>query len=79
MTQDIKTSACPLCQQANQCNVESGKGCWCNNINIPTELTELVPLTIKEKACICRRCVTRFNLDPALFLKSFTSYTDHNK
>jgi len=79
MTQNINTNACPLCLQANQCNVESTKGCWCNNIKIPAELVKLVPLTIREKACICRCCVTRFNLDPALFLKSLTSHTYHNK
>lgn len=68
MTQDVNTTACPFCQQNNQCAAESEKGCWCNKIKVPSELVELVPVKLKKKSCICSACVALFHHDPKAFL-----------
>lgn len=73
MTQDINASACPFCEQSNQCAVESEQGCWCNKIKVPTELAELVPVKLKKKACICSGCVAHFHHDPVAFLSRQTA------
>ncbi|TEW56192.1 hypothetical protein E2R68_03620 [Psychromonas sp. RZ22] len=72
MSQNINTSVCPFCQKDNQCAVESDIGCWCSKIKVPVELTALVPIKLKKKACICSACVAHFNLDPEKFLNQIS-------
>ncbi len=56
---------CPLCQQPNDCQLctsSAYKGaCWCARVEIPDALLALVPVESRNKACICRECVTQFH------------------
>lgn len=69
MTLNINESACPFCQQHNRCAVANKQGCWCANITIPFELLQLVPIKLREKACICNACIASFIEEPELFLE----------
>ncbi len=55
---------CPLCGGPNECQLCSPaayKGqCWCAHIEIPAELLDRVPEAFRNRACICRNCVTEF-------------------
>jgi len=69
MTQNINESVCPFCQQNNRCAVVNNQGCWCANVKVPIELLQLVPIKLREKACICNACIASFIDQPELFLK----------
>jgi prepilin-type N-terminal cleavage/methylation domain-containing protein/prepilin-type processing-associated H-X9-DG protein len=55
---------CPLCGAANGCQLCSPaayKGsCWCARVEIPGELLARVPENFRNRACICRECVEKF-------------------
>jgi prepilin-type N-terminal cleavage/methylation domain-containing protein/prepilin-type processing-associated H-X9-DG protein len=57
-------NSCPLCGGANECQLCSPaayKGpCWCAQTQIPEALLAQVPPELKNKACICRSCVSAF-------------------
>jgi prepilin-type processing-associated H-X9-DG protein len=57
-------NSCPLCGDANECQLASPaahKGpCWCAREEIPGELLKRVPENFKNRACICRNCVEKF-------------------
>lgn len=55
----VEQRYCPLCKELNYCGADSG-GCWCFHTEIPAELLERVPLALRDKACICQRCVEAF-------------------
>ncbi|MBN1957373.1 MAG: cysteine-rich CWC family protein [Desulfuromonadales bacterium] len=67
MNQAIDTTICPLCGQANGCLAADHQSCWCNDINIPQALIDLIPDHLKRKACICRPCIEHFHQDPEHF------------
>jgi len=58
-------TACPLCGGANECQLCSPaayKGrCWCAHEEIPAELLARVPENLRQRACICRGCVEKFD------------------
>jgi prepilin-type N-terminal cleavage/methylation domain-containing protein/prepilin-type processing-associated H-X9-DG protein len=58
-----------LCGGANECQLCSPaayKGpCWCFQTQIPEALLAKVPPDLKNKSCICRACVTKFQRDQA--------------
>jgi prepilin-type N-terminal cleavage/methylation domain-containing protein/prepilin-type processing-associated H-X9-DG protein len=58
---------CPLCGAANECQLCSPaahKGqCWCARVEIPGELLARVPENLRNRACICRRCVEKFHAE----------------
>lgn len=60
----LNPSLCPLCGAANECQLCSPaayKGpCWCAQLEMPAELLARVPENLRDRACICRRCVERF-------------------
>jgi prepilin-type N-terminal cleavage/methylation domain-containing protein/prepilin-type processing-associated H-X9-DG protein len=60
---------CPLCGGANECRLCSPaayKGsCWCFQTQIPEALLAQVPTDRKNKSCICRACVMKFQSDQA--------------
>lgn len=60
---------CPLCQANNYCGVNDTKPCWCMAESIPKPLLEKVPPNLKNKACICKACVEKFNLENAIEIK----------
>ncbi|WP_018923546.1 cysteine-rich CWC family protein [Salsuginibacillus kocurii] len=53
---------CPLCGNENKCQartVEYGQ-CWCNRVEFPRGIFELVPAESKNKHCICEKCVEAY-------------------
>ena len=49
--------------KANNCGYENGlshSGCWCEKIEVPKELREMIPENLKGKACICKECVINY-------------------
>ena len=63
---------CPLCGETNACQLCSPatyKGqCWCAREEISTELLARVPEKFRNRACICRTCMEKFQLE-----KTFSS------
>jgi len=63
---EIGPALCPLCGRANDCQLcttSAYKGpCWCAALQIPDELLNRVPSEARNRACICRDCVTEFHL-----------------
>jgi len=57
---------CPLCGDANECQLCSPAvgSCWCAAEEFPAALLERVPPELRNRACICRRCVQAFWLKP---------------
>jgi len=51
---------CPLCQTENKCDVSSQTGCWCVRETVPKELIVQVPDELKNKSCICQKCIRQF-------------------
>jgi len=55
---------CPLCREANDCQLCSPatyKGlCWCARMEMPEALLARVPEPLRNRACICRNCVEKF-------------------
>lgn len=68
MTEKINPNACPFCKQHNQCAVANQHGCWCNKVEVPTELIKLIPEALIDKSCICNACINHFIHDPQGFL-----------
>lgn len=58
---------CPLCGEANECQLCSPatyKGpCWCAQLDVPSELLAQVPEPCRNRACICRSCVEKFQAE----------------
>jgi hypothetical protein len=56
---------CPLCFLPNDCQlctVAAYKGsCWCAKVEIPEALLAQVSPALRDKTCICRACVMKFN------------------
>lgn len=63
-------SQCPLCGGPNDCQLCAPvprKGpCWCFNADMPPELLARVPENYRNRACICRPCLDKFQLERAL-------------
>lgn len=60
---EINKSICPLCGKHNNCgyeNVLTHNGCWCEKIEVPKELREMIPENLRGKACICKECVIKY-------------------
>ena len=62
--QSFDPALCPLCGGPNDCQLCTSaayKGpCWCAAVEIPKELLARVPEAFRNRACICRKCITRF-------------------
>ena len=58
-------SLCPLCGRPNACQLCStaaSKGpCWCFEVEMPAELLARVPEALRNRACVCKECVTAFH------------------
>ncbi|MDB0047818.1 cysteine-rich CWC family protein [Burkholderiaceae bacterium] len=61
----IDPCQCPLCGQANQCQMAAQKAdspspvsaCWCVQAVFPPTLLAQVPPAYANKACICQACL----------------------
>jgi len=60
-------AVCPLCGGPNECRLCSpvaAKGqCWCVQVDFPAELLARVPEDLRNRACVCRSCVEKFQLE----------------
>ena len=67
--QFFNPSKCPLCGAANECQLCSPathKGpCWCARVEMPEALLARVPENFRNRACICHRCVEKFQSEAA--------------
>lgn len=62
MDEILESKRCPLCGKANACQADTDPhNCWCLAVTIPQELIDQVPLHLRDKACICRACIERYN------------------
>lgn len=60
----VDASRCPLCGESNGCaRVADSRceRCWCQTLEIPQGLLAQIPLAARLRACLCRRCVERYN------------------
>lgn len=55
-----KEKLCPFCQDNNRCAVNSDSACWCSNVVVPEGIIELLPLSLKDKSCICLTCINEY-------------------
>jgi hypothetical protein len=59
MTAPIDPARCPLCGEANQCQLAAGRPtCWCFETPVPAAVLARVPLAAQGIACVCKRCAT---------------------
>jgi prepilin-type N-terminal cleavage/methylation domain-containing protein/prepilin-type processing-associated H-X9-DG protein len=66
---NFNPALCPLCGGLNdcqQCSPDAPKGpCWCTRVEVPAALLARVPEALRHRACICRKCIARFQLESA--------------
>ncbi|WP_415227856.1 cysteine-rich CWC family protein [Psychromonas sp.] len=62
---------CPFCNGLSQCKAYSEKPCWCNNVEIPSSLIELLPAHEKDKSCICLSCINAYKNNREQFKADF--------
>ncbi len=64
----IQPDRCPLCGGPNHCQIctrAADQGpCWCARVKIPAALLARVPELLRNRACVCRRCVEEFTRQP---------------
>jgi hypothetical protein len=60
-------STCPFCRKPNRCEADEPTPCWCNEVDVPQELLDLLPAYAKGKVCICRACIEAYHSDPTGF------------
>ncbi len=59
MTRPVDPARCPLCDQANDCQIAAGHDrCWCFETPVPAGVLARVPIDAQGVACVCRRCAT---------------------
>lgn len=65
MANNEDIAPCPLCGKSNDCQLCTAAAyqgsCWCQEMEIPAPLLARVPADLRNKACICRACVTEFH------------------
>ena len=61
----LDETRCPLCGQANDCQLSSTAGwkgpCWCAKMEVPRELIAQIPVELRNRACICRDCIAAWH------------------
>jgi len=55
---DQNKRTCPICGKDNNCQ-HGEASCWCNDIEIPKYIIDMVPSDKKGKACICKTCIEK--------------------
>lgn len=63
---ETEDSYCPLCQQANHCEVASGgsgESCWCQQATIPKGVLAQVPESLRGRACVCESCAAHYQAE----------------
>ncbi|PCI43688.1 MAG: hypothetical protein COB51_11225 [Moraxellaceae bacterium] len=73
MSESTSDKICPFCKQDNRCGVQMSSGCWCEALEIPAALIELLPENSRGKSCICLACVDSYKADEGLFKANLKS------
>jgi len=68
---NMNQKTCPFCKGQNKCMAHTKSACWCNGIEIPTSLIDLVPQQLKRESCICLSCIEAYNANPDEFTKNY--------
>ena len=68
---DFQEKHCPFCKEDNKCGVLTPSSCWCMKEKIPQELKDLLPLSKKNKSCICQDCVIEYKKNKENFKKKY--------
>ncbi len=62
MTEPFDATRCPLCGEANACQIAAGRTkCWCFETPVPADVLARVPLAAQGVACVCKRCASGDN------------------
>ena len=59
----IDTAVCPLCGGPNRCAMADDPNaaeCWCESVEIPDGLLELIPKYEFRRTCICQTCIEQY-------------------
>ena len=59
MTLKGEEKLCPLCGQDNNCK-HGQSDCWCNIVEAPKYIIDMVPDDKKGMACICKSCLEKY-------------------
>ena len=51
--------------------IQSKKPCWCKNVVVPAKLSDMVPVELMRKSCICQECIELFNENPSQFVANY--------
>ena len=64
-------SGCPFCKSNPRCDVNGQVPCWCFSMDIPDELLDCVPESLKGRVCVCSSCVALFKGNETLFKSKY--------
>ncbi|WP_419769598.1 MAG: cysteine-rich CWC family protein [Candidatus Marinarcus sp.] len=71
MNEIIDKNLCPFCGKENNCMANKAEDCWCNHVEVPLSLRELIPEHKRMKACICKMCIELFQNDSKNFIQKY--------
>ena len=74
MINTVNEKICPFCKGQNKCLAHTDASCWCNDVEVPISLTDLVPSELKRKTCICLSCIEAYNDNPNIFIKRYSAF-----
>tara|TARA_R110001583_G_scaffold53742_2_gene165372 strand:- start:692 stop:919 length:228 start_codon:yes stop_codon:yes gene_type:complete len=75
----MSSTACPFCQQDNQCGVNEiteSNPCWCQIKHVPQALIALLPAESINKQCICLACIDSYLKNPLSFKEDRCGQTE---
>ncbi|MBV1920934.1 MAG: cysteine-rich CWC family protein [Pseudomonadales bacterium] len=52
--------------------IKSKNPCWCKNVVVPDKLSDMVPVELMRKSCICQECIKLFNKNPSRFISKYS-------
>lgn len=51
---------CPICGQDNNCQHHLDE-CWCEKVEFPKHILDMIPEEKKGKACVCKACLEKYS------------------
>lgn len=72
MSELINDKICPFCKRDNRCGVKDASACWCQKVEVPKGLVDLLAVELKEKSCICSVCIEAYHSSAQLFQKKYS-------
>jgi prepilin-type processing-associated H-X9-DG protein len=59
---------CPICREPNGCQLWGNAGykgpCWCMGLEVADAVLAQVPVELRKRSCICRKCIELFHPEP---------------